>query len=284
MVNPSLPSPHAHTTSFGRSLGRYALLVPEAVLILVLTGVQFLSAAVDLLGFVGLILLAILIVRIAALYLGRRALLQGQLHEADILSRMALLLHPLSADSLALRGSVELADANVEKGLEYLERSAQLLPPTAATLAAISGAYILQGRFSEAYSRAQLALELDARCVSAYLCIAEVQQQRGESPYEVEDTLRKALQEPRTANEDATARCALAAHLITEQRQAEAALALGGVEPLIERCSPNVRNRLRLRYGELLIAQGRVERAQEYLHEQLVLDGSPYKSAAFSRQ
>ena len=44
--------------------------------------------------------------------------IRDRLHEADILSRMALLLHPLSADSLALRGSVELADANVEKGLE----------------------------------------------------------------------------------------------------------------------------------------------------------------------
>ena len=193
---------------------------------------------------------------------------------------MALLLHPLSADTLALRGSVELANANIEAGLEYLERSAQLLPPTAATLAAISGAYILQGRFSEAYSKAQAALVLDDRCVSAYLCIAEVQQQRAESPYEVEDTLRKALQAPRSANEDATARCALAAHLITEQRQAEAALTLGGVEPLIERCSPSVRNRLRLRYGELLIAQGRIEHAQAYLHEQLVLDGSPYQSVA----
>lgn len=281
MPMPALQSQSARSRTYWHTLGSYALLVPEAVLIVVVTGIAFLSTAVSILGILGLILMAMLIVRIMALYLGRRAFVRGQLQEADTLSRMALLLHPFSADALALRGSIELADGNIDKGLEYLERSAQLLMPTAVTLAALSGAYLLQGRFSEAHSKAQAALALDTSCVAAYLCLAEIQQQRGDSPYEIEDTLREALKVAHTANEDATARCALAAHLINEQRQAEARLMLSGIEPLIEDCSVAVRNRMRLRYGELLIAQGRSEHAQAYLQEQLVMEGNGYQSAAW---
>ena len=64
---------------------------------------------------------------------------------------------------------------------------------------------------------------------------------------------------------EASLRCALAGHLLTERRVAEATLTLHGAEALLPRCPTPAQAALRFHLGQLLSAQGQSERAQEYL-------------------
>jgi protein involved in temperature-dependent protein secretion len=75
----------------------------------------------------------------------------------------------------------------------------------------------------------------------------------------------------------------LAAHLLAEQRIAEATLTLHGAEALLRRCPAPSQAMLRIHLGKLMIAQGQVERAREYLQGVAALDPHGRYTAAVWR-
>ena len=250
---------------------RHLLLVPEAMLICMLTVAGIVSGGAPLFGLIGAATFLVFVVRIGALYMGRLALSRAQYGEAASMSHLSLAFHPFSADALALRGQVLLAEGCVDEAAELLDRSVQLFPGRADTLAALAGARLGQGYWSAARIAAIEAIELDASCAAAFLYLAEAEQAAGVALPEVEDTLRSGLAVATRPDDETALRCALAGVLLSVERSAETALVLGGVESLLLRCSPGYQTRLRLRYGELLLAQGLLEKAREYLNETVVI-------------
>jgi NTE family protein len=69
-------------------------------------------------------------------------------------------------------------------------------------------------------------------------------------------------------------------NLLAEQRMAEASLTLLGVEALLPRCPTSCQVVLRFRVGELLMAQGQIERAREHFHDVEALDPQGRYAAA----
>src|SRR5258706_397857 len=121
------------------------------------------------------------------------------------------------------------------------------------------------GRPVEAAQAAQVALALDVRCAVAHLHLAQAERARGAAAQVVEDRLRAGLATEPSPAAEAVIRCVLAAHLLAEQRIAEATLTLHGAEALLPRCPAPSQAILRIHLGEILIAQGQIERAQEYI-------------------
>jgi tetratricopeptide (TPR) repeat protein len=253
--------------------------VPEAPAITILTVIALTLEHAPLLGLSIAVLTLLLVLRVGAMYLGQSALASARYREAEVLARLSQMLHPWSADALALRGVVSLAVGDVEFAAWLLRRSVNLYPFSATTHATLSSALLVVGRIAAARLSAQQALELDQRCALAYLYLAEADRLSGASALEIEDVLRRGIAVAQRPDDEAALRCALAALLFGEGRLAETALALGGLERLIETCTPAAQSRLRLRYGEILIARGEVERAREYLQSQLVVGGAPARRA-----
>lgn len=253
-------------------LGQRLLLVPEAVLIIglmipVLNGDQSIWPGVVL-----TFLTIWFVARVGAMYQAQQALLSARHHEAALLARLAHGMHPWSADALALRGVIAAAGGSFDDALTLLRRSLLLSPDSSAAYATISGVLLALGRPSAARLAAQTALALDPSCAVAFLYLADSQRHEGASMLEVEDTVRSGLAVTRRSEDEAALRCALAAVLMAEGRSAEASLTLAGMERLLASCPPPSQGRLRLRYGELLIAQGQVERARDYLQGTIVVD------------
>ena len=128
------------------------------------------------------------------------------------------------------------------------------------------------GQPTEALDMAEAALARDKRCTVAHLHLAEAARACGALPEVVEDRLRAGLTAAASPAAEATIRCALAAHLLDQQRIAEAMLVLHGAEALLPRCPAPSQAMLRIQLGEVLIAQGQIERAQEYLQSAAALD------------
>jgi tetratricopeptide (TPR) repeat protein len=128
------------------------------------------------------------------------------------------------------------------------------------------------GRPAEAAQAAQAALALDLRCAVAHLHLAQAEQARGATAQVVEDRLRAGLATQPSPAAETVIRCVLAAHLLAEQRIAEATLTLHGAEALLPRCPAPSQAMLRIHLGEILIAQGQIERAQEYIQSAAALD------------
>ncbi|GAB4118217.1 MAG: hypothetical protein Fur005_22850 [Roseiflexaceae bacterium] len=254
-----------------QSFWRRVLLVPEALIC-----VALLIAAVLVehpFWVIGLtITTALLIIRIGALYVAQSALAAARYREAASLAHLAYLMYPWSADALAMRGAIALTTGSLSEAVALLKRAIHYMPDLASTHAALSGALLALGRADSARLAAEDALILDSQCATAYLLLAEAEQVSGVAPLDVEDTLRAGLAVARRPEDEAALRCALAALLIGMGRQAESSLVLSGIERVLSLCSPASQNRLRMRYGELLIAQGQIERAREYLQGTIVVE------------
>ena len=77
----------------------------------------------------------------------------------------------------------------------------------------------------------------------------------GAPAQDIEDQLRTGLDCAGAPESEAALRCALGAHLLAEHRIAEATLTLHGAEALVPRCAAPRQIALRVRLGELMIAQ-----------------------------
>lgn len=256
------------TTAHGSGhagLARLALLVPEAPLLLLLVS-GFLALGDAPLLAAGAAALALSFgVRAAALFLARTALAAANYRDAAALVRVALTMHPWSADALALRGALALALGDATLAERLFRRSLALLPGRACGHVALSAALLEQGRTAEAAEAAQHALTLNPTCAEAHLHLAEAERGGGAPSSVVEDRLRAGLTAAHDPETETTLRCALAWHLMSQERRAEARLATSGIEAALPRCTSATRERLRLRLCELLVAQGQTERARELL-------------------
>jgi tetratricopeptide (TPR) repeat protein len=258
------------------------LLIPEAVAIMVLLAVGVVFPGIRLIGVAVALLTCWMALRIGLLYLTQKLLEQEYLGAAEHCSRLVALMHPWSADAWALRGVIALSVGEFEDAANYLRRSLDLFSTSAATQVALSGALLMVGKPASARMAAQHALMLDPKRAIAFLYIAEAEQIEGHSVLAIEDTLRQGLAIAERADDQAAIRCTLSGLLLSQGRNAEAGLLLGGVEAFITRCAPAAKRRLRLRYGELLIAQGQIERAREYLQQsQLTIGGRQIQNEAW---
>jgi tetratricopeptide (TPR) repeat protein len=253
-------------------LGRMLLLVPEAALIAALLCVYWALGAPTLPGLLATLLIISFITRTLALVGGRMALDAARFHEAEALTQVALALYPWSADAQALRGVIALASGHPEDAAAALMRAIALLPGQPSYHAALGGALLALGRPFEAAEAARTALALGPEAAITYLYLAEAEQASGTPAQDVEDRLRAGLAIAAAPSSEAALRCALGAHLLAEQRFAEATLTLHGAEALLPRCSASHQIELRVRLGELLIAQGQIERAREQFRSVAALD------------
>jgi tetratricopeptide (TPR) repeat protein len=255
-----------------QQVGRALLLVPEAALIAALLCMYWALGEPAPLGLAVTLLIIGFIARWLALEAARAALEAARFREADALASVALALYPWSADGLGLRGAIALASGRLEQAEITLRRALALMPDQPSFHAALSGALLGQGRPVEAAAAARAALALAPDAAIAYLYLAEAERACGAPPEAVEERLRAGLAVAAAPAAEAAIRCALGAHLLSEQRVAEATLTLHGAEALLPRCAPSRQAALRLRLGELLIEQGQIERAREQFRNVAELD------------
>jgi tetratricopeptide (TPR) repeat protein len=240
------------------------LLVPEAPLLLVsLAG--FVVAGGPLSAAMAAVVAASFGVRAAALVLAQRLVAVANERDALAFVRVALAMHPWSADALGLRGVLAVAAGELVLAEQLFRRSLALLPGRAAVHAALSGVLLERGEPLEAAREARRALELDPLCAAAQLHLAQAELLTGLPSAVVEDRLRAGLLVAADPETETTLRCALAWHLMGQDRRAEARLATTGIEATLPLCTVAYRERLRLRLCELLVAQGQTERARELL-------------------
>jgi tetratricopeptide (TPR) repeat protein len=263
-------------------VGRALLLAPEAALLAALLSIYQALGEPPTVALLIALLIVGFIVRAAALHLARAALERGRRSEAATLLQIALALYPWSADALALQGVLALTGGAPALAEARMRRAIALLPGQPAFHAALSGALIELGRPGEAAQSAREALALDSRCTVAYLHLAEAERAHGAPAHTFEDRLREGLAATAAPAAEAAIRCALVGHLLAERRLSEATLTLHGAEALLPHCPAPAQAALRFHLGELLIAQGQVERAREYFQgvEALDPDGR-YATAAW---
>jgi len=248
------------------------LLAPEAALITALLCVYWGMGEPAVIGLVIMVAIISFIARSIAL-IGARAVLDLGRHDlADALVRSALALYPWSPDGLALSGVIALANGQPARAEVALRRAIALLPDRANMYAALSGALLDLGRSAEALEAAQAALVFGPGCAIAHLYLAEAEGARGAPAQDIEERLRAGLQCAGAPESEAALRCALGAHLLAEHRIAEATLTLHGAEALVPRCAAPYQIALRVRLGELMIAQGQIERAREQFRSVAALD------------
>jgi tetratricopeptide (TPR) repeat protein len=211
-------------------------------------------------------------VRVAALLLARWHIEHGQAAQAGALLAVARVLYPWSPDTLALEGIAALVAGDPARAAARLRRATALLPGQPAFHAALSGALLELGRPEEASEQASVAHARGQHSAVAPKHLAEAERARGALPELIEDRLRAGLAAAPSPTAEATLRCALAAHLQGLGRAAEATLTLHGAEALLPRCPAYAQAALRFQLGQILAAQGQVERAQEYLRGVQALD------------
>jgi tetratricopeptide (TPR) repeat protein len=252
-------------------VGRALLLAPEAVPLAALLCI-YLAWRAPLAALLATLLVIAFMVRAAALHAARALIERGRADEAGALLRLARLLYPWSPDALALEGVAALTRGDAALAEARLRRALALLPGQPTFHAALSGALLELGRPVEAAWAAEAALDLDPRCAVAHLHLAEAARARGAPGHVVEERLRAGLAAAPGPAAEAVLRCVLAGHLLAERRIAEATLTLHGAEALLPRCPPPSQAALRFHLGQILSAQGEVERAQEYLESVEALD------------
>jgi tetratricopeptide (TPR) repeat protein len=255
-------------------IAQVVLLVPEALLIALLLCAYWPLGAPPLIGLAVTLLIISFITRLLALIAARHSFNMARYPEADLLAQIALALYPWSADALALQGAIALALGRAERAEVMLRQSIELLPGRANVYAAWSSALLALGRPIEAVEAARVALVLAPQSAIVYFYLAEAERAAGVASLEVEDRLRAGLALAGTPEDEAALRCALGALLIAEERSAEAMLTLRGAEALLPRCRPVRQLELRVRLGELMIAQGQIERAREQFRSVAALDRS----------
>lgn len=274
-------STSGHTSAL-EGIAQAVLLVPEALLIALLLCAYWPLGAPWLIGLVVTLLIISFITRLLALIAARHSFNMARYREADILAQIALALYPWSADALALQGTVALALGRAEHAEALLQQSIALLPGRANVYAALSSALLALGRPVEAVDAARIALILAPENAIVYFYLAEAERAAGVPSLDVEDRLRAGLMLASAPEDEAALRCALGALLIAEERSAEAMLTLRGAEALLPRCRQVRQLELRVRLGELMIAQGQIERAREQFRSVAALDRSGrYAGAAW---
>lgn len=258
------------------------LLAPEAALIAALLCVYWGMGQPAPIGLAIMLAIISFIARLIALVGARAALGLGRSDVAEALVRSALMLYPWSADALALYGVIALGNDQADRAEIALRHALALLPDRANVHAALSGALLDLGRPVEAADAARAALALAPDCAIAHLYLAEAEGARGAPAQDIEELLRSGLQCASTPDSEAALRCALGAHLLAEHRIAEATLTLHGAEALVPRCAAPRQIALRVRLGELMIAQGQIEGAREQFRSVAALDpNGRYAGAAW---
>lgn len=264
------------------SIAPALLLVPEALLIIVLLCIYWASGEPPLIGLVVTLLIISFMTRLLALIVARESLNAARYREADALAQIAWALYPWSADALALRGTIALAQGQAGVAELRLRQAIGLLPGRASMYAALSSALLALGRAGESVEAARVALALEPQNPIIHLHLAEAERAFGIPTLEVEDRLRAGLALAGAPQDEAALRCALGALLLAEERTAEAMLTLRGAEALIPRCPTTRQLELRVRLGELMISQGQIERAREQFRSVAALDASGrYAGAAW---
>jgi tetratricopeptide (TPR) repeat protein len=253
-------------------IARALLLVPEAALIAALLCAYWGMGESVQIGLAIMLVIISFIARMIALMVARAALELERPGIGEILVQAALAINPWSPDALALRGVIALSNDQPARAEAALRRAITLLPDRANVYAALSVALLDLGRPSEAAEAAQVALALAPDCAIAHFYLAEAERACGAPAQDIEDQLRSGLDCAGAPASEAALRCALGAHLLAEHRIAEATLTLHGAEALVPRCAAPRQIALRVRLGELLIAQGQIERAREQFRNVATLD------------
>lgn len=252
-------------------LGRWLMLVPEALLMVVALVLYAVTNGAQPIAVFAALLITMFVVRALALHLARTALEASRYNDAGALLRLALALYPWSADGLAMRGTLALARGEAIMAEQALRQAVTMLPqPSFYT--ALSGALLALGRPIEAANAAQRALDLDPEHAQAYLYLAEAEQLSGTNSQVVEARLRTGIRVAAGSEPQAALQYALAAHLMNNQRFAEASLALHSAEALLPKCPSLHQAELRFLLAELLASQGQHERAREHFRHAETLD------------
>ena len=268
-----------------RWVARAFLLVPEAALIAALLCAYWVMSAQVPIGLAIMVVIIGFIARLIALVAAQTALELERPDIAETLVRSALALYPWSPDGLALDGVIALSNDQPARAEASLRRSIALLPDRANVHAALSAALLDLGRPGQAAEAARAALALAPDCAIAHLYLAEAERACGAPAQDIEDQLRAGLDCAGAPESEAALRCALGAHLLAEDRIAEATLTLHGAEALVPRCAAPRQIALRVRLGELMIAQGQIERAREQFRNVATLDPhGRYAGAAWRAQ
>ena len=245
-------------------VARVLLLVPEAALITALLCAYWSLGEPTPIGLAIMLVIISFIARSIALVAAQAALELERPDIGEALGRLALALYPWSPDGLALRGVIALANDQPARAEALLRRSIALLPDRANVHAALSAALLDLGWPGAAAAAARAALALAPECALAHLYLADAERASGAPAQDIEDQLRAGLDCAGAPEPEAALRCALGAHLLAEHRIAEATLTLHGAEALVPRCTAPRQIALRVRLGELMIAQGQIERAREH--------------------
>lgn len=268
-----------------RWVAQTLLLAPEAALIAGLLCMYWSMSAPAEIGLVIMLVIISFIARMIALVAARVALELEQPQIGATLVQLALTLNPWSPDALALRGVLALSNDQPARAEAALRRAIMLLPDRANVHAALSAALLDLGRPEAAAEAARAALALEPDCAIAHYYLAEAERICGAPAQDIEDQLRSGLDCAGAPESEAALRCALGAHLLAEHRIAEATLTLHGAEALVPRCAAPRQIALRVRLGELMIAQGQVERAREQFRNVATLDPhGRYAGAAWRAQ
>ncbi|HEY1014343.1 MAG TPA: hypothetical protein VGE07_16640 [Herpetosiphonaceae bacterium] len=155
-------------------LGRQLLLVPETVILPVIFGAHLLAGGALAVAVLGELVIALFVLRTLLLWAAGRALDGGSYARARRLSRLALRLHPWSADAEALAGAVELAEGQAEAALGRFSRAAALFPGHGPLYVRMGAALIADNDLGEARWAALQALACDDKQPGAYTLLAEV--------------------------------------------------------------------------------------------------------------
>jgi tetratricopeptide (TPR) repeat protein len=262
------------------TLGRYALLVPEAPMLLLLLLLHPLTGFSPVTALFGFLLVLYFVVRTTLLAMARQRITNAQYASAERLLGIVLRLHPYSADAHTQQGMLDLARGNSAEAISALRQANTLFPAHGHLQSLLSGALLEEGCASEAFAAAQHAIELEPHNASAYLHLASAEQVLGSPPEVAERHLRTGLQQCEDALDEAALRCALAALLMQHRRFAEAQLALAGMPSLLERCPPAQRAGLHFHLGELYRQIGEQEVARGHYNASEAIDPNGRYAAA----
>jgi tetratricopeptide (TPR) repeat protein len=260
LQQPPAPWP---STSFA-IVGRYALLVPEAPLLVLLLALHLIAGYPPLTALLGVGAVLWFVTRMGLLARARHLIASADYARAERALRVALWLHPCSADTYTLLGMLSLARGHADGAISALQQAARYFPLHSNLHAMISGALLEDDDPEAAFSEARQAVDLDPQNASAYLHLASAEQALGVAPDLAERHLRTGLDRCNEAADEAALRCALAAMLIDEGRLGEAQLALVGMPSLLERCPPAQRAGLHFHLGELFRQIGEQELARSH--------------------
>lgn len=248
------------------------LLVPEAILLLALICLHLTLDGSVFTTLVGLAIVAWFGCRTALILSARRALQHARYDRAEQLVQLALWLYPYSADALALRGAILMAQGRMAEAEPALCQAIAFYPGQATLHVARSGVLLEMDRGAEAYCEATRAILLDPGCAAAYLHLAHAAQQMGEADEVIETHLRMGLRATPTPIDEAALRCTLAAFLVDQRRLAEAQLALVGIEALLTHCTAPQQAGLHYYLGELRRTVGDTEAAHHHFRLSEALD------------